>query len=244
MMLVQQVREVGPCVVRRDERTAASFVWRVRALELIDARRWIVFDRALRRPLRYHEQMFGQTPRRVRFEHVVLKNEIVGVRPVIRQLSAVVIAHDVRRIRTKAARIGVHAFAFDAAALRTADETIHASAVDVEFLIASAVWAANSRRPSRGTRPHVDVAIGHALVRACAWECRSRPIRAEVAVERTAFMITMTGDLVIPSLDRRSACVPGRRCRRAVKINPPRWPCVDHSYRYYTSTCYGKMKIG
>src|SRR5690348_5728094 len=51
----------------------------------------------MRRPGGDQEEVGGQAPGGVRLEHVVLEHEVLGVRPVIGDVGAGVVAHDVGR---------------------------------------------------------------------------------------------------------------------------------------------------
>ena len=57
-------------------------------------------------PLRHQEQVGGQAPRGVRFEHVVLEDEVLGVGPVVGYVTLRVVPHDVRCGRAGACRVG------------------------------------------------------------------------------------------------------------------------------------------
>ena len=90
MLLVQQVSQIRP----GEGRGARGLpVWRIhRAL----AAHRIIRVRALRRPSRDRVQVGRQAPRSGRLEEVVLQHEILGVSPVVGDVTAHVIAHDVR----------------------------------------------------------------------------------------------------------------------------------------------------
>ena len=101
VVLVQQVGEVGPGVVRR---AAPVVLPRLPGGEPGSCTRDVAAHRIallvqLRRPAGDHEQVRGQAPRRVRLEHVVLEHEVPRVGPVVRDLARVVVAHHVGRAR-------------------------------------------------------------------------------------------------------------------------------------------------
>ena len=86
--------------------------------------------------------MRRQAPRGVRLKHVVLQHEVARVRPVVRQLARVVIAHHIRSAARRSAagrRVDVPA-RHPATTPLLGDEPIHAPAVDVR---------ARGRRPVR-----------------------------------------------------------------------------------------------
>ena len=89
--------------------------------------------RAVRRPAADQVQVGRQAPRRDRLEHVVLEHEVLGVRPVIRDLPRVVITHHIRRPGGQADAGGGNggAAATVAGLLRGPDEPVHLAAVDV-----------------------------------------------------------------------------------------------------------------
>ena len=77
--------------------------------------------------------MRRQAPRRDRLEHVILQDEILGVRPVVGDLPGVVIAHDIGRPGRQAhggRRVG-RAAAAVAAQLGGPDKAVHPATVDV-----------------------------------------------------------------------------------------------------------------
>ena len=107
LVLVQQVRDVGPRVARRLAASVAAEVGRLAGrLRRVPATRRDILDRAPRRPLADQEQVRGQAPRRVRLEHVVLEHEVARVRPVVRDLVGVVVAHHVDARRPSARSTG------------------------------------------------------------------------------------------------------------------------------------------
>src|SRR5207253_7385216 len=131
---VQQVGHVGPSVDRRRPAGVvllAEVGWIARALQRVGAAGRLVVGGAVRRPFGNLEQVLGQRPGGVGFEHVVLQHEVVGVGPVVGDVPAVVVTHHVgagaaagtgRVVRVGAAPLGL---------LRLADEPVHLPAVDV-----------------------------------------------------------------------------------------------------------------
>ena len=96
---------------------------------------------AARRPAADQVQVGRQGPRVDRLEHVVLQNEVPGVRPVVGDLAGVVIAHDVRRAARQAHRRRWVGGAAAAAGLILCgpDEPVHLAAVDVRDRFAEIV---------------------------------------------------------------------------------------------------------
>ena len=136
VVLVQEVREIRPRVVR-----PTRPLGRVRALERVDAAQRIADTGAPRRPLGDHEEMRGQAPGSIRFEHVVLEDEVACVGPVVRDVAAVVVPHDVgvRRALRADRVVRVLLAALVARELCLADETVHLAVVDVRDRVRLAV---------------------------------------------------------------------------------------------------------
>jgi hypothetical protein len=74
---------------------AVAHILERQKIDVVDASRCVVIALTIRRPRGHHEQMRRQTPRRGRFEHVILQDEIVGICPIVRNVPAVVITHHV-----------------------------------------------------------------------------------------------------------------------------------------------------
>ena len=87
---------------------------------------------AVRRPAADQVQVRGQGPRVDRLEHVILQDEILGVRPVVGDLAGVVVAHHVRRAAGQAHRCRRGgAAAAGGLILGALDEPVHLAAVNV-----------------------------------------------------------------------------------------------------------------
>src|SRR5262249_60844616 len=96
VVLVQQVREIRPGVVRRlslGGGTCPKLVW---ILKGVGAAHRVTRLGASGGPLADHEEVLWQRPRGIRFEHAVLKDEAGGVGPVVGDIPGVLVAHDVR----------------------------------------------------------------------------------------------------------------------------------------------------
>ena len=136
-ILVQQVRQIGPRVVGDPAGRILPLAGRrAGILDRVPAAHRIVLARAARRPPRDHEQMGRQAPRRVRLEHMVLKDEVARVRPIVRNLARVVVSHridvDPVRVTPRRERAAVRFVA--RGAQRVAHlllEAVHQPAVDV-----------------------------------------------------------------------------------------------------------------
>ena len=195
VVLMEQVREVGPGVVRPDADRVLRLSRRGgRVLERVDAARRVVFHGAARRPLGDHEQVGRQAPGGVRLEQVVLQDEVPRVRPVVRDLVPVVIAHHVGVAGPERAdRDGrMPEAAARQAAAGLADEPVHPAAGQVPHRVEVLVRAAGvavgvvvvrleataRARVRRADRE--SVAVARNPVRA--------GIRAEVGVERAVLL--------------------------------------------------------
>ena len=93
--LVQQIREIGPRVVRGDTLASGRIRWCAGVLQRVDTAHRIVRARAAGRPLGDQEQMRRKTPGGVRLVEVVLEDEVPGIRPVVRDVAPIVVAHDI-----------------------------------------------------------------------------------------------------------------------------------------------------
>ena len=149
-VLVEEVGEVGPAVERpvgiapQRRGSARSSCRDCRA----GAR--LVRVAALRRPAGDEPEVRRQAPAPVRLEHVVLEDEVPRVGPVVRDLRAVVVAHDVRAAEVRAGRaVPMAAAVADERAVGDADEAVHPAAVDVLLAGERAVRAAGVVRAAR-----------------------------------------------------------------------------------------------
>src|ERR1700674_175629 len=86
--------------------------------------------------------MRGQTPRRIGLEYAVLQHESLRIRPVVRNVARVFVAHNIRAVTAAAARIKCLA-APPAASLLLGDEAIHLAGVDVGHGARRSVWTAS-----------------------------------------------------------------------------------------------------
>src|SRR6185503_17881605 len=73
-------------------------------VEIAGAGARLVGVTALRGPAGDEPEMRRQAPAPVRLEHLILEDEVPRVRPVVRDLPAVVVAHDVRAAEPRAGR--------------------------------------------------------------------------------------------------------------------------------------------
>ena len=190
-MAVQEVGEVGPSVGRLRGRHVS-----VRVQQVAPARHGVLGVHASGRPRRDHEQVSGQAPAVIRLEHVVLKDVVPGVGPVVRDLPGVVVAHGVHpgpldrdrargelRVRHARPRSPMH---------RLADEPVHPAAVDVSEGVLGGV-----RPPAVlvvRVVPWPDAPPAERIEGADRWRSvphgdavRSRE-RAEVGIEGTVFL--------------------------------------------------------
>jgi hypothetical protein len=143
---VEEVREVGPVVVRNRVRRVLRLAGRgAGVLDRRTAAHRLSGPRAPRRPRRHEVEVGRQAPGRIRLEHVVLQDEVPGVGPVVRDLTGVVVPDDVRRRAPRPERAGgcvrVEAAVAEDAPHRL-DEAVHPAVVDVEDREAMAVRAA------------------------------------------------------------------------------------------------------
>ena len=182
---VQQVREVGPPVERAvrvaAQRRARPVAWPV---EIRGARARRVRIAAPGRPARNEPEVRRQAPTPVRLEHVVLEDEVPRVGPVVRDLAAVVVAHDVRVPETDARRAVRLAEALaDELTVGDADEAVHASAVDIALPGERAVRAARVVGAVRvEERPHAAAdSVRHAHRRPAVFP--RDPVGARVGAE-------------------------------------------------------------
>ena len=135
--------------------------------------------------------MLGQTPRRVRLEHAVLEHVVVGICPIVGNLAPVVVAHDVLRLRIRAARV-VWVDASNRFARSLRYEAVHLAAVDIGDRGLLTVRSSVVEIVGVVKRPYAFAAarIGHAHARHAAARrdaVRSR-IRAEVRIEGAVFL--------------------------------------------------------
>ena len=150
-VLVEEVGEVGPAVERpvgiAAQRRGRPPVPRV---EIAGAGARLVRVAALRRPAGDEPEVRRQAPAPVRLEHVVLEDEVPRVRPVVRDLRVVVVAHDVRAAEVRAGRaVPLAPAVADERVVGDADEAVHAAAVDVLLAGERAVRAAGIVRAVR-----------------------------------------------------------------------------------------------
>ena len=134
VVVVEQLRDVGPCVDRSGSGWVTLVPLPVRGkVGPLDRRRAAhgVVRRALRGPTGHHHEVDRFAPRRDRLEHVVLEHEPLRIRPVVRDLACVVVAHDVATGAVgRAGRcVGVVAVALRPDGL--ADESVHPPTVNV-----------------------------------------------------------------------------------------------------------------
>ena len=132
----------------------------------VDAALRIAFARAGRRPLAHREQVRGQAPRADRLEQVVLEDELARVRPVVRDLARVVVAHHVPAAAVPRAVRVVPLHASERAPDCGADEPVHRTAVDVALCVEQRVRAAEVAVCRVVVRPNAAAArIGRARAR-------------------------------------------------------------------------------
>jgi hypothetical protein len=93
VVLVEEVGQVGPGVVGGLAPAAGRARWDVWVLDGRRAAHRVVLDPAVGRPAGDHVQVLRQAPGSVGLEHVILEDEGAGVRPVVRDLVPVVVAH-------------------------------------------------------------------------------------------------------------------------------------------------------
>ena len=178
---------------------------------------------AMRRPAADQVQVSGQGPRVDRLEHVILEDEILGVRPVIGDLAGVVVAHDVRRIpgqahRRRRVRAGAAAGGRILGAL---DEPVHLAAVDVRDAVGQVVprAAVHQARIVVGLVAALGSGIGHAHRElAVLGRDAVRPgVGAEERIERPVLLHDddHVADLVNPGRHRGGRGDGGRRLARA-----------------------------
>ncbi len=144
---VQQPGDVGPGVNDRGRPPGHDLPHRhpdqlpfLGAADVVDAAHGRAVP-ALGRPGGHHVVVVGQRPGFHRLEHVVLKDEVLGVRPVVGYLRGRVIAHHVARGSQRALRVlEERARLGGGGALR--EEPVHLPAVDVRDGVLQAVWAA------------------------------------------------------------------------------------------------------
>ena len=161
MGLVEKIGEVRPGVDRRVGRRAVEICRRVRRAaslclqpcDRVDATRRVVVLRACRRPLRHQEEMRRETPRRDRFEHVVLEHEVARVLPVVRDVPLRVVAHHVGIGGVRARGIRRIQTAFPSGT-SLSDESVHLPAVDVGHRVLRVVGAATIDVRVVDVRPH------------------------------------------------------------------------------------------
>ena len=193
VVLVEQVGEVGPGVLRRRS-VRLGLARRCHGRRVrIDAAHRIAAAGASRGPLRNREQVGGQAPRRVRLEHVILENEVSRVRPVVRDLARVVVAHDVDPVRRQRARrivLGPAGVTQRRPFLR--DETVHQTVVDVANRAQLGMRAADVavvgvvERLEAGARLRVERA--HERLTAVHRDSVGAGERPEVGVERAVLL--------------------------------------------------------
>ena len=86
---------------------------------------------AFSRPLGYHKKVLRKTPGGIGLKHLILKNEILGICPVIGNFAGIMIAHDIRYRCSSAGRI-VGALATGLSTLRAGDKAIHLSTINIK----------------------------------------------------------------------------------------------------------------
>ena len=220
VMLMQEIRQVGPGIVRnRVLDVPAEVRWFRRMIAGVDAARRIVPDRARRRPFADREQVRGQAPRRVRLEHAVLQDEVPRVSPVVRDLVVVVVAHHVDAVAGAEAVRVVAVEAAERASHGGTDEAVHRAAVDVADRVEPGVRAAEVAVARVVERPDATAArVGHAHV---SWDAVRARIRAEIGVERTVLL--HDHDDVLDLVDAlRNGCAARHDGRRRSRGEPAR----------------------
>ena len=184
VMLVHQVREVGPGVLRHAGRRVQRLVRRRhRLLDRVATTPRVTAAGTARRPLGDHEQVSRQAPGRVRLEHVVLENEVPRVRPVVRDLPLVVVAHHGRGLNAANAIGRVARAVGSLGEERATDEAVHSPVVDVPqgvrvlvrpapVVVRSVVVRLDARVEVRIRKAHSRDAVSH-----------RDPVRARVGAE-------------------------------------------------------------
>ena len=187
--LVQQVRQVGPRVVGYSAgRVLRLTRWRARRLHGRAAARGDVRDRALRRPAGDEVQMLGQAPGEVWLEHVVLQDEVPRVRPVVRDLVPVVVAHDVGPARRERAgrRVDLRRACGATTAGGLQHEAVHPPAGDVADRVDVVVRSA--RVAVRGVVVGTNAAASRRRDAEVLRQTVGAWIRPEVGVERPVLL--------------------------------------------------------
>ena len=160
-------------------------------LVVVDATRRVSGPGAPGGPLGDLVQVRRKAPRRVRLEHVVVEHEVLGVRPVVRDLARVVITHYVRR-RQRAAHPRESPAAAAADGLGLADEPVHQPAVDVrgDGVLTVRTAAVDERRVVERAVTASGCGVGQAdrEVPVAGGNPVGARIRAEVRVERAVLL--------------------------------------------------------
>jgi hypothetical protein len=134
--------------------------------------------------------MSRKTPGGVRLVEVVLEDEVPGIRPVVRDVAPIVVAHDIgiRRALGADRVVGILLASPAPCDLRLSDEAVHLAPVDVGDRIRGAVRAAGVeivrvvKRLLASTLQRIGDADCELAVRV-AWQTVSPGIRAEVLIE-------------------------------------------------------------
>ncbi len=216
-VLVEQVRDVGPCV-----RGGVAAVGPPSVAGVVQVRRTahrVMEIRTIRRPGGGQEQVRGQRPRVARREHPVLQDELIRIGPVVRDLGAGVEPHDVGLARRTALGLSTRAdvrmtLARVAAPAHGLDEAVHLTPVNVAHRCGVIVGAprVEVRRRVIRARASLEDGIRETDVPPAVGprDAVGARIRPEVVVERAVLL--HDDDDVIDRLDagRRR----GRRCGR------------------------------
>ena len=224
VVLVQQIREIGPRVVgsgaRRVLRVARR---RARSLHRAPAAHRVAGDGAFRRPAGDHVQVRGQAPREIGLEHVILEDEVPRVRPVVRDLVPVVVPHDVGRPRRERARrrVDLRRAGRPPTRGRLQHEAVHVPRVDVADRVHVVVRAAGVAVGGVVVRAHAAASARHRHAHALGNAVGAR-IRAEVGVERPVLLHDHDD---VP--DQVDAGGPAARARRA-SCQPRGHKACDH----------------
>ena len=146
VMPVQQIGQIGPRVIGVDVRRGTNVRRVLRPGDVRLAAERVGRRQTACRPLGHHPQMRRQAPARDRLEQVILEHEPARVRPVVRDLALIVVAH--RLPRRPPQRLGGAGWRRgpNRADGRDAGEAVHTPVVEIV-----------AERPS--VVPHIEVGV-------------------------------------------------------------------------------------